>query len=1166
MLQLINNLQAHDDENLSYVFETEKYMPNEYLHGKADKDGYKICYYGSRHLVVFPSVTTFDMQCDVEFNEGFLGEVNSDCGFVFGYDRTISKRHEIFVRFRPHGGVVIELYLIDCAEKTVLKKQEYEFDRETQDKFAAHLRVSENKVLFTFGAFEFEAEIEAMKGRIGVYRGEGYSTLCFSNLQLSTEEAVAEETLMDKVTLAIPDDNGAAKPYFIDVAAKKVGDVYKVEYTLWGGYSLNEIKDSYSDDTWTFPRDDIDSPFLRLGQGKRLYIESNGIRHLDDHYPNKPLHEMTRASYEKNYNVRELPLSGEFYFNTLPDFSTLSYGYKNFMSAYTQHYCGGNEFVYSKQGKLLRRGGYLDADYIVDVRSPMCQEIYEKLPKDVPMYEKAVEHLKGNHYFTVHENPEFTVEVLTKKPLDLLCVNVYLKDAFQKEIIGEFTVCESKAAGLDGYNAEAWSLKTDKLPIGVYHAVIEICYAGKVEKTHVSAFEVLDMDKDICPPEASGLPSIYSGDGGPNDTLYFCPEYVNTAPDCNVTHYYSMGLYGSHAAQNRQVWKLLHLYKRKLMLWATGRTMTRQETVDPKTLEWDIFREADIINLTMPGIEFTRNYYRPDHYNPYNYVKGTVFHDWVEEFLSENPAYAEMLGFSKMPDEDVDEEHMLLMSKLHGPWLEYATRRYKNLMMEQWKKIKAINPKAKRHSYGHIPTYTTPLVAAHSAKWFGFITKEHNEVVDAFIQLEDYPFNCAYTTTRGAFQIMTTKYLCPKLCIDPELYVDFEAGCPDGMVDSGRPPFGIYYAPPYVQTTQLSEMFFNAGWFKDGEYCYSRDHVANIFDFAMSDSKARHEALIKGWGGMKKNAAKKPYKATAFVYDMNEKEDRVDVQLERALFCKYDLRNFYNISESGEMHLYRIMRERGHGMGFATGFAELKHFTKDDLNLLVLPSLEDVSDETIAEIMRLHESGVPLFAVGNVGKLAPLFGVKEHNRTQRVSYIDNGKTKEQILVYDAEIRYDNVDAEVVLSTDDNTPILLKKGNTCILNCSLCQVGVDDFRRMAYMSRNNISKHIYNALDDCLTQLFTPQVSVDANVGTSLYETLDGRRNLLLVDYTDMEKDLIQGYKTRVTVRLNDLDCNDVEDLRLNEMDADMTVVKKNGKVVAFSATILPKQALMFTLK
>ena len=81
MLELTNALNNYDDNGGSYVFEIERYMPNEYTHGKSDDEGYKIVYYGSRHLVIFPDVATFSMQCTMRFVNGYLGEQmhNAEC-------------------------------------------------------------------------------------------------------------------------------------------------------------------------------------------------------------------------------------------------------------------------------------------------------------------------------------------------------------------------------------------------------------------------------------------------------------------------------------------------------------------------------------------------------------------------------------------------------------------------------------------------------------------------------------------------------------------------------------------------------------------------------------------------------------------------------------------------------------------------------------------------------------------------------------------------------------------------------------------------------------------------------------------------------------------------------------------------------------------------------
>ena len=146
MLEFFDSLKNYDDEGGSYVFEIDKYMPNDYTHGRSDDDGYKIVYYGSRHFLTFPEVATFTMCCLAEFTNGYLGETDSVCGFVFHYDMQKQFRREISVRVHAHGGITMKLLQTENGETSVLKEEKYPFDRDTQSIFKVVLQSTEKEI------------------------------------------------------------------------------------------------------------------------------------------------------------------------------------------------------------------------------------------------------------------------------------------------------------------------------------------------------------------------------------------------------------------------------------------------------------------------------------------------------------------------------------------------------------------------------------------------------------------------------------------------------------------------------------------------------------------------------------------------------------------------------------------------------------------------------------------------------------------------------------------------------------------------------------------------------------------------------------------------------------------------------------------------------------
>ena len=169
---------------------------------------------------------------------------------------------------------------------------------------------------------------------------------------------------------------------------------------------------------------------------------------------------------------------------------------------------------------------------------------------------------------------------------------------------------------------------------------------------------------------------------------------------------------------------------------------------------------------------------------------------------------------------------------------------------------------------------------------------------------------------------------------------------------------------------------------------------------------------------------------------------------------------------------------------------------------MVLPSLRLADKKVISKIRDLYKSGVALIATGNVSGLEDIFGVKDDYRVQHVSKVFAGQKSEYVFPYDAEFFYSSDTAEVLLHTDTGTPVLMKNRNAILLNCSVGQVGVDNYKPICYYGRPNISSLLKEAISKVLCSLSRPYAKATGRCGVTSFVTESGDTDLLLVDYSE----------------------------------------------------------------
>jgi hypothetical protein len=268
-----------------------------------------------------------------------------------------------------------------------------------------------------------------------------------------------------------------------------------------------------------------------------------------------------------------------------------------------EFYAGERQFVYDTNGTLLYNGEPLDSEFCIDVKSPLNKALADAIPQNVVNRDAVIHHLEGNHYFYTETENDFFVDVRSTHGVDDLSVNVHLQDAFLRNIK------ELAATPKDAPNqyakaaAKSFGIHLEPLPLGVYHLSVELCFFGTVVKEHHSAFEVIDPNSDLSPQEASGIFDGHVGDAAPMGLTTFCPDPWSSLADFNVGHYIHIAQVLPCVVNERRVWEVYPLFKRKIFAWMNTRAMRREDILDGSALSMGVTQNADYIYNSTPAFE-----------------------------------------------------------------------------------------------------------------------------------------------------------------------------------------------------------------------------------------------------------------------------------------------------------------------------------------------------------------------------------------------------------------------------------------------------------------------------------------------------------------------------------------------------------------------------------
>ena len=143
-----------------------------------------------------------------------------------------------------------------------------------------------------------------------------------------------------------------------------------------------------------------------------------------------------------------------------------------------------------------------------------------------------------------------------------------------------------------------------------------------------------------------------------------------------------------------------------------------------------------------------------------------------------------------------------------------------------------------------------------------------------------------------------------------------------------------------------------------------------------------------------------------------------------------------------------------------------------------------------------------------------------------------------------------------MTADNGIPVILKHGKALLINAPISRLGHECFEGREGITKNNVSKLLRETLKKELADLSSPLVS-GKNVGITLFETKDGRKMLLAIDYSPYDN--IAPHTKEAVVTIN---CDFVKDA---SSERDLRIAKKDGYVKELRFDIAPHESVFIEL-
>lgn len=1138
MYEFYENFNILNERKLPYSMREEQLHPYSCSPSCYVENGMlKLVRDHARLLFLTPALEKFNFTCKLGYvPPAFVQWEHISWGVYFGYNERLRTGKLLTVNYYESKS---ELQI--CLHNLNGNKEQLEcihiepnVKLEGDCLYNLSLMVEEGKCKVKFDIWEAVFDCSAIKGRIGLVDISSFMGLWVSDVKLESDTVPSREIWKNKYV--IPHYDGGSEDYFIDVVLRKYTDgPYEVSYELTGGVNSRFPRD-YKMDIWSVQYDVIKNAYIKF-YGKpgsdKLYLHNGEMCFVEK----SPTWKYT----EIEMDGKTMPYKGRFYLEDLDESSDFAFGYEQFRRLGNELQEGGREFLY-RNGQLIYSGEALSDEYLIRIQSPEDKRIAEQIPLEIDEYEKALFHARQNHYFLQEEDISFRVHWHAKTNITLLRFRVKLLDAFFEEIQEiEIDAAPSNIFEEFGFRTYISEVHLEQLQQGVYHIKACMLLGEEIICSHTSAFEVMD-DSELSPRESSGIPFIYSGEAAPANIKYNCPDPWIIKPDHNEIHYVDCMLAVPEVSEYRKGWELLKLYKRKMFLWLSTRTVPDGKSyLDyPESIKCADY--IDVVEQDEPidYLILTRAFKRP-------FVRKIY-----EEYRQEKPE----LGLLELSDEGMSEADLKKFFDLCGSdWIDYFCEKNAENILKFHEEIRKINPRVKFSHYGPYAIYGTNHSGIRAAKWRMVPPNRAHELMDGFWFFEDYPYITGHVTHYSGWGMMGLLLHMPKARIVVELFGSFDPVCPDGFVFYAYPPMGGCFVESYRTVTQVYEHMY-AAVYQNGKFCYYNNPGFQFLQSYNTEASKRFEEFLKGWGVYRKNKPVMPLRAPVYVMDYINEDDRF-------MFGETEF-GVNNISQAGQAYIYSTVAQMGLPKGFCTDFEGLVQLTKEHMDVCVLPSLKHISETTKEKIRKLSASEIGLVAVGDVGELTDLFGVEKCEHKATVCSLQRTEEEEYIACRNAEFFYREKGAKVLLYAvtpeKKKHPVILQYGKNILINCYICQVGVSDFAFESF-GLANVSRMFKDTVEDLMRKITSPLAEADGDCGISLFVTTQGEKRILLTDYS------FCGYKEEknIVVQLH----FNVENVRFvghKDHVIEPKLIRKEGKVKGFAVKLRPGESALFAIE
>lgn len=1131
MFKLYDAFTAIDNNKQPYSVSFERHTETANLHAGVTERGFALKSLGNRIILNSPKFQTGLFSMD--FSISFPYEINPCFQLIFDYDKVSRTGLALQFIYDAEKGVSAELVSVKNSSYTpVSGKCEASCTISENSYTTLVLKIEKDGVVCRIGEAEFAFPCKPSRSLFAIDRSAFIGELIINKLSLESNEEFCREQLIHTEALKLPLINGGDIPYTVCFDVCRLDGEYYLSAALDGGTKSRPLNKKERAGQYVAEIDWMDTPYVgirsagsetifNLAYGEKCFVDPNIFWDCQKIF----------------FSDTPLPLLG---FYRLDGFdpnceAEFIFGYKKlFCKGYAQQ-VGGTEFRFSQNGDIIYSGTSTDGSDCFELLSPPDKKAISLIDREVAYYDDIVEHLKKNHYFSVDEDICFTLAYRTKICPDYLHFKAEIKNVFETKVLAQTDASTSLSPYINGYGELCASVRFAPLPLGVYKIVFTVFYGDDEYKSISRAFEVYDEQSSLCPPIAAGLPFMFTMNNEQKKLLRNGFDLTNPMPSCDFGHYIACATTTPVEAEMQEIWKNIKLFGRKWFAWLAIRTCDDYlSEVHNATIE-----NADYLFHT--GIN-TDN----DPLGPYSLYPNRIDHFWrhfytypgvkslIDEFFGQNPELSQKTGYDK--DDSMSEEvYKNIISVCGDMLIEYLNERKHKLVAEHNRELEKINPRVKRSIYGPLPPYNNPTLTHHSLKYFGLPTGDclSDEYYSGFAIFEDYPFSCSYQTYRGAFTAMTVLLHSPRLTLYPELYTGSRGGCIDGAVKYAHAPMGDYECPPYQNSTLAFEYVYNTAYRTKDGFSYWKSYG---FHRGLDTCDYINE-FVRNWRYVAEYKPSSPLRSIGYIADYSGDKDMYNFE------CSY-----YNQSEMGQTIVYECARESGVPNGFGLLPEVCGEISEKDCDVLVVPSLKNADSEYLSQLRRLYNAGVSLIALSDVTGLEDIFGVEPCAKTENISYVEYNGKKEYVYNTTAEFKYKPTFARTEVSANGN-PVCLTTDRTLLINTALYSLGCADKNKGCYAKGAFIvGSLIRRAITDNIIRLSSPAVFGE-NVGTTVFETENGDRMLLAINYTPFDNR--EHPVKEAIVRINMPDVVDVSS------DIAVKKAKSDGIVKEIRFDILP---------